>query len=42
MSPGLFQDFMLGYETLRLSSLVVEHIVVVMTAGFQLRIESHG
>ena len=42
MSPGLFQDFMHGYETLRLSSLAVEHILVVMTAGFQLRIESYG
>ena len=33
MAPGLFQDFTDGvYETLRLSPLVVEHSVAVMSA----------
>ena len=31
MSPGLFQYFMDVYKTLRLSALVVEHGVVVMS-----------
>ena len=33
MSPGLFQDLMDGY--IGLSTLVVEHNVMVMTAGSQ-------
>ena len=38
MSPGLFQDFIgWAHKTLRLFPLVVEHSVVVMTAGFQSR-----
>ena len=43
ISPGLFQNFIEGY--IRLSTLAVEHSVVVMTAGSQSRrsqIESYG
>ena len=36
-SPGLLEDFMDGYITLRLSPLAVEHSVVVMTPGSQTR-----
>ena len=37
MSPGLFEVFMDGCITLRLSPLAVEHSVVVMNAGSQTR-----
>ena len=45
MSPKLFEGFMDGYKTLKLSPFVVEHSVVVMTEGSQSRwsqIESYG
>ena len=46
MSRGLFQElYKWVYKTLRLSPLVVQHSVVVMTASSQLRqsqTESYG
>ena len=32
MSPGLFEDYGWVYKTLRLSAVVVDHSVVVMSA----------
>ena len=43
MSPGILQDFTNGY--IKLSTLTVEHSVVVITSGSQLRrsqIEFYG
>ena len=43
MSPGLFQAFTDGYiKPSRFSPLVVEHIVVVITAGSQSRLSQIG